>query len=322
MVHADEPIAKDIVQRAATWFVRVQAAPQDQTLRRRCDDWRGRHPHHELAWQRLQAINADMSSGLGRVAHPTLLSETLSGSVRGVDRRDVLKLLSLVAVGGAAWSLRDTTPLQRWRADYATAVGERRRIELPDHSVLQLDTATAVDLHFSATERLLELAHGALRISSGVDPQQRPLRVRTRHALFEAVGTVFTLRQEDGPTRLDVEEGAVIVACNGQRQTIAAGYGCVVDDSGIHPLAASTLKPGAWADGVLETQEIRLVDFIDEVARYRRGYLRCDARVADLRLSGVYQLDDTDRLLDIVTRALPVQVVYRTRWWVTVTARV
>jgi ferric-dicitrate binding protein FerR (iron transport regulator) len=45
--------------------------------------------------------------------------------------------------------------------------------------------------------------------------------------------------------------------------------------------------------------------------------LSCTAQVADLRLSGVFRLDDTDKLLAILPQTLPVQLRYRTRWWVT-----
>lgn len=314
-------IPMTVVRRAAEWFVRLQSAPADEAVRRDCEQWRARHPHHELAWQRLQAINGEMAAGLGGVAQP-LLAETLTASTRGFGRRDALKLLSLVAVGGTVWSLRDATPWPRWTADYATATGERRAIELPDGSQLQLDTASAVDLHFTGTERLLVLAGGGLRLTSAVDARHRPLRVRTRHATFEALGTVFALREEGGPTRLDVEQGDVAVDTGRERRVVDAGQGCLVDGSGIRPLAARGMKGGAWADGVIDTQAMRLGDFIDEVARYRRGHLGCDAAVADLRLSGVYHLGDTDDLLRVVQRALPVRVVYRTRWWVTVTARV
>jgi len=50
--------------------------------------------------------------------------------------------------------------------------------------------------------------------------------------------------------------------------------------------------------------------------------LRCAPEVAMLRVSGVLHLDNTDMALDNLAAALPVQVVRRTRYWVTVRARV
>jgi transmembrane sensor len=65
---------------------------------------------------------------------------------------------------------------------------------------------------------------------------------------------------------------------------------------------------------------MRLGDFVSELRRYRAGHLSCDEVVADLRLSGTFPLVDTNRVLDTVARTLPVEVVFITRYWVTVRA--
>jgi transmembrane sensor len=57
------------------------------------------------------------------------------------------------------------------------------------------------------------------------------------------------------------------------------------------------------------------------LARYRSGVLRCDPQVADLLLTGSYPLDDSERVLSLLEDSLPVSIVRRTRYWVTVTAR-
>lgn len=67
--------------------------------------------------------------------------------------------------------------------------------------------------------------------------------------------------------------------------------------------------------------DIRLADFLFEAGRYRRGWLHCQPRLADLRLSGVFRLDQPDVLLGNLTHLLPVRVEQRTRWWVRVVAQ-
>jgi transmembrane sensor len=79
---------------------------------------------------------------------------------------------------------------------------------------------------------------------------------------------------------------------------------------------------GAWVDGMLVASRMRLADFLDELSRYRRGRLQCDARVANLLISGTYPLADSERILDMLERALPVRVQRFTRYWVNVQARV
>ena len=56
------------------------------------------------------------------------------------------------------------------------------------------------------------------------------------------------------------------------------------------------------------------------MARYRPGLLRCAPEVAELKVSGTYQLADTGQILQLLTRSLPVRVDYRTRYWVSIGA--
>lgn len=64
-----------------------------------------------------------------------------------------------------------------------------------------------------------------------------------------------------------------------------------------------------------------LGQFLDELGRHRRGVLRCDPAVAELPLTGVFPLADTDRVLAALQQSLPVEVYGVTRYWVTVRPR-
>lgn len=74
----------------------------------------------------------------------------------------------------------------------------------------------------------------------------------------------------------------------------------------------------AWTQGALHADNMRLADFCAELARYRPGIVHCAGEVAGLRVSGVVQLRDTDYVLSMLATALPVQVVARTRYRVSV----
>ena len=55
-------IAPAIVQQAARWMARLwsdDASDEDQA---ECARWRAAHPHHDLAWQRLQAFEGKLHS--------------------------------------------------------------------------------------------------------------------------------------------------------------------------------------------------------------------------------------------------------------------
>ncbi len=76
-----------------------------------------------------------------------------------------------------------------------------------------------------------------------------------------------------------------------------AGQGTVFADRAQAPDAVAD-SAAAWTRGVLVAEDMRVADFVAELARYRPGVLRCDRRVAELRVTGVFSLRDTDRALE------------------------
>ena len=67
--------------------------------------------------------------------------------------------------------------------------------------------------------------------------------------------------------------------------------------------------------------DMRLGDFIGELASYRQGHLGIDPQVANLRVMGTYPLQDTDQVLAMLEQVLPVRVERRFAWWVNVVPR-
>nr|WP_276583695.1 FecR family protein [Pseudomonas sp. RIT-PI-AD] len=316
------------IRQAIAWSVRLRFAAGDPQLLSACSAWRAADPGHEQAWQRIQALHGELDGSFRALPSSVATFDTLEQTAQRLGRRKALKLLSLGLTGvGAAWLARDLTPWPRWTADYATRTGERRTLDLSDGTRLLLNTDSAVDVRFDARQRLLRLRRGEIHLSSGADPagDHRPLRVQTEHRLFEALGTRFLVRQDRDATRLSVEQGAVAILPTGAdpvRHIAEAGQHYRVDPSRVSPLDRLPMEAGAWTEGLIVTRDMRLADFLAEVARYRDGHLGCADAVADLRLSGVYRLDDTDALLALLPRSLPVRVRAHTRWWVTVEARV
>ena len=72
---------------------------------------------------------------------------------------------------------------------------------------------------------------------------------------------------------------------------------------------------------MLVVDNVRLGDMIQELGRYRHGYLGVAPEVADLRITGSFPLHDTDLALDALLPTLPVQIERRTAWWINVVAK-
>ena len=317
---------QQVVKQAIHWLLRLRNNASNSRLRQQCDVWRAEHQEHELAWQRVQSLHAELSNNLHAVPGAHVAFNTLENSAQGLGRRQALKLLSgALLMGSAAWLGRDLTGWQQWTADFATVTGERRGFQLPDGTRLELNTASSVDLDYTAHQRLIKLTRGEIIVTCGGADEgsslDRPLRVHSRHGVYEGVAARFILRQEADCTRLSVTSGMVAIhsplPADGMPIQVQAGQSYVIDHQRARLAPPQDMDVGAWVDGLIVTRNMRLGDFLQEVGRYRHGYLTCTTDIADLRLSGVFRLEDTDKLLAILPQTLPVQLRYRTRWWVT-----
>ena len=316
---------QQVVRQAIHWLLRLRNNHGNARLSHQCDAWRAEHHEHELAWQRVQTLQAELSHNLRAVRGAEVAFHTLENSAQGLGRRQALKLLSgAVLMGSAAWLAKDTSVWQQWRADYATATGERRGFQLPDGTRIELNTASAVDLDYTAQQRLIKLTRGEIIVTCGGNDEgaafNRALRVKSRHGVYEPTHARFILRQDSDCTRLSVTHGRVTIHSAGTSVEALAGQTYLIDHHQVRPAPPPNMDAGAWVDGLIVTRNMRLGDFLNEVGRYRPGFVTCAPAVADLRLSGVFRLEDTDKLLTILPQTLPVQLRYRTRWWVMIEA--
>lgn len=138
----------------------------------------------------------------------------------------------------------------------------------------------------------------------------------------QALGTRFMVRDEGAAIQVAVFEDAVeIRAAGGARRVLRAGQRARFDADAIGPDQAADAAQVSWEHGMLAARNWRLADLVDELARYRRGFLRCDPEVAGLRVSGAFPLADTDASLRLLEKTLPVRIQRVTPYWVTVAAR-
>lgn len=307
-----------IAVQAAEWFFRMQEQDVSPAEQLAWQTWMQSDPRHDQAWQRAQQISQRLGLLPPDLSAATLKRSRLSKHQAG--RRQAVKTLAIMlALGTASWQGWRSEPAQLWLAQYSTRRGERKQIQLADGSVLHLNTASGIDTVFDAAQRRIMLKTGEILVQTAKDA--RPLQVATRHGLLQPLGTRFIVRDHDDSTDLAVLEGAVeITTAGGQRQVIDAGWQTRFDSRAI--ASASALQPHAdgWIKGMMHARDMRLADFAAELARYRNGILRCGAKVADLRISGAYQLDHSEEVLNSLPLVLPVKIEYFTRYWVSIAA--
>lgn len=308
----------EVLEQVADWALALRYGNPDAAERAAFHDWLAQSPAHAAAWQQAQAVFQcfeRLPPGVGR--------RVLDHTDRLPDRRRALGLIGGLAVAGAG-ALAWQQPWDRWRADVATAVGERRALALPDASALVLNTDSAADIAFTATERRILLRAGEILVTTSPDPAPvaRPLLVGTDFGDVRALGTRFSLRRLPDRVRVSVFRDAVeIRPSRGATQRLEAGAQADFAADGVRPARRVDDSAAIWEQGMLLAQDMPLAEVLAEMARHRHGLLRCDPRVAAIRVSGAISLSDTDGGLDLLAQTLPVRIQRRTAWWVVVGPR-
>jgi transmembrane sensor len=305
------------VDQAIDWLVKLRFDEPSARTERQFQQWLASHPHNALAWQRVRTLSDELA-GL-----PSDLSRrTLEGSRRQqISRRDHLKLLAVLAVGGSlAWAAREPLGLPALLADSSTATGERRDVQGSDGSRIQLNTASAIDLRYSADQRLLTLIRGELTLDSNAN-DKRPFIIATQLGALSTHDGQLLLRENAQGLLLAVRRGEVTLMPNSAPlRQVHPGEVLQLAASGAIQPALVHGDPWGWTEGVLSVQQMPLSEFTAELSRYRPGLLRCAPEVADLKVSGTYQLADTEQILQLLARSLPLRIDYRTRYWVSIGA--
>lgn len=312
-----------VLDQAIQWLIKLRFNQPDETTLLAFHDWLHNSPDHAKVWQ--QVAKLDGLAGLPRdIARRTL--DTANQHLR-LRRRDSLKLLAVLAgASSLSWLGYESGMLPDLLAEHRTGTGEQRMLNLTDGTRIQLNSNSAIDAHFDEQRRLIVLHRGEILVDTGYDSKSaepRPLWVNTDHGHLRALGTRFLVRGEPEHTLLAVRRGAVAISprtgSSVAGAVVKAGEQVLLHSWGQTAAPSNGLDPWAWSEGVISAHDMRLGDFIAELARYRPGVLRCSETCADLRLSGTYQLDDTDQVLALVAKLLPIRVDYRTRYWVTLT---
>lgn len=303
------------LEAAATWYVQLNDEAVDEACMQAWQQWLKASPQHAAAWERVEILQNQWS----RVPPQAALS---SLGAANAQRRDVLKVLSLLlTVGGAGWLAAEYVPYRALLAQQYNRGNQHRTLQLEDGSRLVLNADTAVDIRFDSEQRLIHLHQGEILVQTARDVAQRPFMVLSEEGSVLALGTEFSVRQLAGKTRVGVLEAAVQVR---PLQSIhhpgrlLAGWQVTFDRNQVS--APERLAPGstAWVQGMLSVNDWTLGDFLDELSRYRPGVLRCSESIRHLSISGAFRLDDTDTVLENLSKTLPVKVRYLSRYWASV----
>jgi len=283
---------------AADWMVRrdrgLTAAQERELARWLADDARHAAVFDALAatWTLLGEVAPVATQGRGRSWR--WLPATLAAAAA----------LAVGFVGWTQWTRQaDVARGGAFALKAETEVGSLRKVELPDGSVIQLNTDSAVDVRFEAAERRVRLTRGEAHFTVAKN-RTRPFIVSAAGVDVRVVGTVFNVRLRSESVDVLVTEGQVRVGSEsapvtdaltaGQKVSIALGAPVSMPVVAPVAVAAPEIKQVlAWQEHRLDFDATPLVEIVAEINRYNRHKLAiADARLNDQRFGGSFPAGD------------------------------
>lgn len=331
MTRAHDQLSRtaDIIeQEAAEWLVKVEQDGAPETSRALAA-WLAAHPRHRAAFLRISTAwrRADV---LKRLADPNeepdidLLAPERPPATESITEPVVQAALAalrpprssvstpshalrfamaaalLVAIVGAFAFFSDQFTSAE---NYATAVGEFRRVTLPDGSVVALNTDTQLRVAFSSSRRKVELIRGEAKFEV-VHDEAKPFVVAAGETAVYDVGTAFVVRLRD-PKSVDVlvEEGRVVINPPSEN-FVSADEMALVRGKNIQRRPVDDIRRRtAWTEHMLIFSGETLSEAAEEFNRYnRRHIVITDAAMSRQTIGGAFNPNSPERFATAVEK--------------------
>lgn len=203
---------------------------------------------------------------------------------------------------------------------YATATGEQRVLVLADGSRVTMNTGTQITVDFRPDRRIVRLVRGQALFDVAHNPQ-RPFSVTAGGRVVTALGTMFEVQIGRGQLHVTLMRGRVVIDPPRANATPGAAPSA--------PQAPTYLAPGQqftvtvrsapevhavdvnrqmlWRQQLVEFDNAPVAQAVAELNRYSlKPIVIPDARVGQMRISGVYKTGDPEAFAELVSTMLPV----------------
>lgn len=308
-----------IEQEAIAWFAKIQSGSLSSHDQKSFDHWRTQSLDHEEIFHDVSGMWDDPAL---LEATQTLSTATAHAEISPTQWQGVWNWMHLrVPQVGVAVALIGLVMIGFWHfdvltrmdADYYTGTGEQQIVQLPDQSVITLSPQSAVAVTFTQATRGIRLIKGKAHFSVESNPD-RPFIVEYDHVQARALGTEFIVGEKVDGLQVTVVEGLVKLSNVKIPWTpvlLPAQTQIRVDKS--TPGAVYTIDPTiatAWLRGRLVVDTKRLQDVIHDINPYHSGtILLLNEEIANLKVSGTYNLSDTTDILSALSQTLPIHTL-------------
>jgi transmembrane sensor len=307
---------------AADWLIAQADGPLSAEDRARFDAWlsasegnRAAYWRLEFGWDEAGRINAsgDRDDGLAERARwrrPQLwIPAAIAASL----------ILAIGLQQWGPWAERgqvDIASPAPTSPTFATAVGESRRLTLPDGSRIELNTLSQVRTRIDDERREVWLDAG--EVFFAVAPREdRPFVVHAGDRKITVLGTEFSVRRRGGQVTVAVVEGRVQLdelkdGSSIRSSIITAGDMALASGSATLVTTRSdedVAQALAWRDGMLSFDQEPLSTITAEFNRYNARKLTLGERsVGSILITGTFPSDKPDAFARLLEEAYGLRV--------------
>jgi transmembrane sensor len=337
-----DPMQDLIAEQAAEWYVEHRDGTLDAARTREFMRWLKASPAHVAEYLSIAGMAQEMAGVAQR--NPTTIEElitqieagsnvhALTPSPRDHGEREGVRGAKLtapnrhwpralaaglvIAIAATLWLLP-----QRGAQHFETRHGEQRTWQLPDNTIVRLNSDSAIAVRFDDARRNVEVVRGQVYFEIAED-EQRPFNVRAGDYLIEDIGTAFDVYRQEAETTVTVVEGRVRVwgqaippslpAGASERQvSVAAPLAdlhagaqarIAVRSGTVEALpAVNVQKATAWVQEKIVFESDAIATVAAEFNRYNRQQIVIDdPRVGAIPISGVFRSYDVQSFVDFL----------------------
>lgn len=294
--------AADIEKLAASWLARQDAAVLSVEEQAEFDAWIAEDDRHLGAYMRLRAVWARLDR-LGALRP--------SGAEAVIRQSSVLRhwrsaaaaaMVAAMLAGGGYYGWKRPEPSKT----FDTAIGEVRRLNMEDGSVVEMNTNSELNVAYSDHSRDIWLAHGEGNFTVAKN-KSRPFIVHAGDATVTAVGTAFSVdATRPDQLRVAVSEGTVAVRRGKGEPSYVTAMQVLTVPTGeqqkeetpqlVVATAEQIDKHLAWRKGMLVFSGESLSEAAAQFNRYNQRQISVTPRAAAAaaRVGGVFQTRDVE----------------------------
>lgn len=312
---------------ASEWVAKLDAGDLSQTDSQKLTQWLQSNPvnREALASQLQQWSDMDILSELTLLnlnEKPFSLLTWFGQSLRWTTSKGAVATFAMLALVVAWFGVSNFSTNQiDLELAIETTVGEQKSESLPDGSVVHVNTISSAQITYTRDERSVVLRSGEAFFD--VAPEKdRPFVVYAADTTVRAVGTAFSVYNNQGAINVSVTEGSVEFVSNGVSKIIAA------TEQGVNNLSSGNVvryrdkltqvetQPASelarqlsWQDGMLEFRGESLEYVVSELSRYTDAQIVIvDDDIRDIRLGGYFKIGDIEGLASTLALGFNIQV--------------